>query len=725
MNNQLTDETFAIKGMHCASCVYTTEKALKKIEGVTKATVNLATEKATVAFDPNKVNHHHFETAVASVGYQALFSHQQASKDDELKGLKIKVAISLIIGGLILWGSFPGIEKTAPTILKSLFVQLILASVIQFWSGWDFYKSALRAILHRLVNMDTLVVIGTSIAYGYSAFVVFTNNMQMPYFDVSTLIIALILLGRFLEARAKKGTSEAIRKLMSLEAKTARVIKNNQEIDTPIGEVIVGDLIRVRPGEKIPVDGTIVEGESSIDESMVTGESMPVDKKTNDLVIGATINKYGSFVMRATKIGEDSTLAQIIKLVEEAQGSKAPIQRLADVISSYFVPIVIILAGLTFVFSGSILNSIAVLIIACPCAMGLATPTAIMVGTGKGAQLGILVKNAQALERADQIKKIIFDKTGTLTEGKPKVTDIIINSKLSTSSRSTRLRGVSKVKNEKDLLKVAASVESHSEHPLARAIIDKAKEEKIEFLRVDNFKARVGYGVEGIIDEKKIYIGKSLKPELHPRGVRGKGETVIYVYISKELVGSLSIADTVKKSAQTVIKNLNQIGIATFMVTGDNLQTAQAIAQLAGIKKENIFAGVLPADKEKILKQLKFENPQQKSIVAFVGDGINDAPALAAADVGIALGSGTDIAMETADITLINKDLNSVTKAIMLSKETIKTIRLNLFWAFAYNIILIPVAMMGKINPIFASAAMALSSVSVVTNSLLLKRKKI
>ena len=488
-----------------------------------------------------------------------------------------------------------------------------------------------------------------------------------------------------------------------------------KEIKLPIDQIKVGDLIRVRPGEKIPVDGVIVEGESSVDESMITGESLPVDKKKNDLVIGATINKQGSFLMKASKVGKKTMLAQIVKLVEEAQGSKAPIQRLADVISSYFVPIVIVLAGLTFIVTGSILNSIAVLIIACPCAMGLATPTAIMVGTGRGAQMGILIKNAEALEKANRIKKIIFDKTGTLTKGKPEVTDIY------------------KIRNSKfeirKLLQLAGSIENHSEHPLAEAIVNKAKEKKLSLYKITGFKALVGRGVEGMIDGKEIYVGKSLdvsKDQIKEgKQLKNQGKTVIYVYINKQPVGMIAIADTIKETAKVAIQGLDQMGVESYLVTGDNRQTAQAIAKQLGIEKENVFAEVLPQEKEKIVKDLRSKIDHLGSKIAFVGDGINDAPALATADVGMAMGSGTDVAIETADITLVNKDLRSVTKAINLSKQTMKTIKLNLFWAFAYNVILIPVAMMGKINPIFASAAMALSSVSVVTNSLLLKRARL
>jgi len=751
VNNQLADETFVIKGMHCASCVYTTEKALQKIDGVIKATVNLATEKATVTFDPDKVNRHHLEIAVESVGYEADFGdmhkdHQEALKQQELKTLKIKTFISLLFGAIIIWGSFPLLTNTAPAIFRDIYVQFALASIIQFWAGWQFYLASIPALKHRLANMDTLVVLGTTIAYGFSAIIAIFSLQQMPYFDVSVLIIAFILLGRLLEATAKRKASDAMKKLMDLQPKIAHLVRNGKEINVDINQVMVGDNLRVRPGERVPVDGAILFGLSSIDESSVTGESIPVDKKPGDLVIGATINIQGSFVMRATKVGKATMLAQIIQLVEDAQASKATIQRTADIIASYFVPIVIGIAFLTFLswliltpgnFNNAILNSIAVLIIACPCAMGLATPTAIMVGTGVGAENGILIKDAQALELTQNIKAVIFDKTGTLTNGKPKVTDIIVSSKFKAPHFAKASRGKQnsklKVDNEKDLLQIAASVESHSEHPLGRAVVDKAKEENINLIKISNFRAQIGYGVEGIINGQKVIIGKPPKAIKSTWQVadglvgqlKNQGKTVIFVYLNQEPIGLIAIADTIKTSAKETISALTKIGVESYLVTGDNLQTAKSIAKVAGITQDHVIAEVYPADKEKKVQDLRSKSIDQKSKIAFVGDGINDAPALVAADVGIALGSGTDIAKDTADIILIGKDLSTVVKAIKLSKATMKTIYQNLFWAFAYNIILIPVAAFGQINPIYASVAMALSSVSVVTNSLLLKRKKI
>jgi Cu+-exporting ATPase len=722
-----TKQTFAIRGMHCASCVYTNEKALKGIPGVNEAVVNLASGKATLTSEQT-IEKSKIVDAVKSVGYQAMFEEKESldekikvEKMKELKDLRIKVFISLSLGALIVWGSFPGIINFAPEIFKNFSFQFALATVVQFWAGRDLYRAAISSLRHRIANMDTLVVIGTTVAYLYSIFVTFFPKFfmdlkieAMPYFDVSTVIIGLILLGRYFEAQAKAGTGEAIKKLIGLQAKTARVIRNKKEIDISIDEVITGDLIRVRPGEKIPVDGIIVEGESAIDESMVTGESMPSTKYKGDTVIGATMNRSGSFVYKATKVGKDTMLSQIIKLVEEAQGSKAPIQRLADIISSYFVPIVIMLSIVTFVgwyvfgtspvFIHAMLRAIAVLIIACPCAMGLATPTAIMVGTGIGAEHGILIKDAESLETAHKVNTIIFDKTGTLTKGKPEVTDIISN-----------------IKNKNELIQLAASIEKNSEHPLGEAIVKKSEEEKLRLVRVTKFKSITGRGVEGIVNGKRIYVGRLLAFDKYPEGekLKDQGKTVVYVYVEKKLAGLIAIADTIKESSQEAILNLNKMGIETVMITGDNEATAKAIGKKLGIKK--VLSEVMPQDKEREVK--KFQ--KERRVVAMVGDGINDAPALAAADIGIAMGSGTDIAIEAAGITLVNKNLMSVVSAIKLSKQTMRTIKLNLFWAFAYNVVLIPVAMIGLISPILASGAMAFSSISVVTNSLFLKRAKI
>lgn len=739
-----TKKTFSIKGMHCASCVTLLERALKKVDGVLEANVNLATTKATVTYDPQKVTDQHLSSAVSNVGYQAMINEELKSEDEEqkekqkeLKDLRFKVIVSLFLGALILWGSFPVLMDSAPKILQNFLLQLLLATPVQFWAGWSFYRATISALRHRTANMDTLVAIGTTVAYAYSAFVAVLPQVvesigiePFPYFDVAAIIIGLILLGRYFEAKAKAGTSEAIKKLIGLQAKTARVIRNGKEADVPISEVEIGDIIRVRPGEKIPVDGIIVEGESSIDESMVTGESMPADKIKNDVVVGATMNKTGSFTFKATRVGQETMLAQIIRLVQEAQGSKAPIQRLADLVSSYFVPIVLMLAIVTFVvwydfgpnptLTFALLNAVAVLIIACPCAMGLATPTAIMVGTGKGAEHGILIKDAESLETAHKVKTIIFDKTGTLTKGKPEVTDIL------------PVNAVSK----DELLKLAGSIEKGSEHSLAEAILKAAKAQKLLLSKVEKFQAIPGHGVEGAVDGKKVVFGNKRlmdRERIDVSAASGEiskmenaGKTVMMIGRDGKLIGLIAVADTIKESARDGLAALQKLGIEVAMITGDNQRTANAIGRSLGIAR--VLAEVLPDQKEAEVRKIQAEG----KVVAMVGDGINDAPALAAADVGIAMGTGTDVAIEAADITLINKDLKSIAAAIVLSKKTMKTIRMNLVWAFGYNVILIPVAM-GVLYPfwgilfppIFASVAMAFSSISVVSNSLRLKTKKL
>ncbi|OGE37729.1 copper-translocating P-type ATPase [Candidatus Daviesbacteria bacterium RIFCSPLOWO2_01_FULL_39_12] len=761
-------KTFPIKGMHCASCVRLIEKSLGRVDGVSSAVVNLATEQASVVYDSTKVTDTDLVSAVRNVGYKAgveqelkTEDQQKIEKEKELKALRNKVVVSLFLGSLILWGSFPGLMQFAPSILQNFWVQLILATPVQFWAGLVFYQATIPALRHRTANMDTLVALGTTVAYVYSAFVaIFPQIIKqlgvepLPYFDVATIIIGLILLGRYFEAKAKAGTSEAIKKLIGLQAKTARVLRNGKEVDIPIDQVVIGDVIRVRPGEKIPSDGEILEGESSVDESMVTGESIPVDKTKGDIIIGATINKTGTFLYKATKVGADTMLSQIIKLVQEAQASKAPIQRLVDLISSYFVPIVIMLAILTFVvwyilgptpaFLFAMLNAIAVLIIACPCAMGLATPTAIMVGTGLGAEHGILIKDAESLEIAHKINTVIFDKTGTLTKGKPEVTDVVPTSVILSDSDITS-------EESKDLiLQLAASLEKGSEHSLAEAIVNKGEAERVKFIKVVDFKAIPGHGVEGVVDGKKVALGNMRLMErenidiTHARSdlarLEEEGKTVMMLAQDGKLVGLIAVADTLKETAKEGVDALQRKGIEVVMITGDNQRTANAIAKQVGIKK--VYAEVLPQDKEKIVRELqttRFADSARRAtyklptnIVAMVGDGINDAPALAAADVGIAMGTGTDVAIEAGDITLINKDLRSVASAIELSRKTMRTIKINLFWAFGYNVSLIPVAMgvlypfFGLLlNPIFASMAMALSSISVVSNSLLLKRFKI
>ncbi len=745
LNNQTVKKTFPIKGMHCASCVNVIERAIKKVDGVEDCAVNIATEQATVTYNKDKVKKVHIASAVANVGYRALVNEEVKSEEEqkkekqrELNALRNKVIFSLLFGGLILWGSFPWIMQFSPSFLQNPLVQFIFATPVQIWAGWEFYRATFASLRHRSANMDTLVAIGTSVAYLYSVFVTFfPNTVQqlginpMPYFDTSTIIIGLILLGRYFEARAKSATSNAIKKLIGLQAKTARVVRDGNEIDIPLEQVQIGDMLRVKPGEKIPVDGEVVEGQSSVDESMLTGESIPVEKQIGDTVIGATINKHGTFLYKANKIGQDTMLSQIIKLVQEAQGSKAPIQRIADMISSYFVPFVLMLALATFAIwydfgqtpalLFAILNTVAVLIIACPCAMGLATPTAIMVGTGKGAEQGILIKDAESLEIAHKINTVVFDKTGTLTNGKPVVTDIVTSNTIA---------------DNQEILQLVASLEKASEHSLADAIVKEAEKQNVTLLPVANFKAIPGFGVEGEIANKRVLFGnrKLMEKENisithvdeHIIKLEHEGKTAMILSVDGKLAALIAVADTVKESAVEGIKRLQKMGIEVIMLTGDNERTAHSIAEKLGITR--IIAEVLPDQKEAVIKKVQHEGKK----VAMVGDGINDAPALAAADLGIAMGSGTDVAIEAADITLVNKNLSSIASAIVLSRNTMRTIKMNLGWAFGYNIILIPVAMGGLypffhllLNPIFASAAMALSSISVVSNSLLLKKQKI
>lgn len=664
-------------------------------------------------------------------------SNQPQEQTAGLSKLRNQVALSLVVGLLILWGSFPGIMNTAPPFLKDHLVQLILATPVQLWVGQVFYRAAFPALRHRTANMDTLVALGTTVAFGYSTFVTLFPQViersgidPTTYFDVAVVIIALILLGRYFETKAKALTSQALKKLVGLQAKTAKVIRNNHEVSVPVDEVKVGNIIRVRPGEKIPVDGVIIEGESSIDESMVTGESVPVDKTKGDTVIGSTINKSGSFTFRATKVGSETMLAQIIMLVEQAQASKAPIQRIVDVISSYFVPIVIILAIATFVIwylfgpppamLFAMLNTIAVLIIACPCAMGLATPTAIIVATGKGAEQGVLIKDAESLESAGKINTIVFDKTGTITKGKLAVTNI---AKIGEAPFDA-----------KQMLQLVATAQSLSEHPIAKAIMEKAQLEVISISKPKQFKSFPGFGVSATVQKHTILIG-NLKL-LEKEGITisdaarrifeqfaKEGKTPIVFAIDGTIAGVMALSDQLRPHAREVVRALNNMGLEIWLITGDNEFSAQSIAKQVGI--ENVIANVLPQEKEKEIQRLHVAGKR----VAMVGDGVNDAPALTAADIGIAMGSGTDVAIEAANITLVNKDIRSIVFAITLSTKTMTTIKRNLFWAFAYNVVLIPVAM-GVLypvwhillNPILASLAMASSSISVVINSLLLRR---
>lgn len=734
--------TLDIVGMHCASCSAVIENALSKAPGVVKTNVNYATEKAVIEFDCDATSPESLIKTVESVGYKATLHEaanlQEKSKNEEIRKLTQKLIFALVLAIPVLLISMPQLLMpfgiNAEMLMSFPGRKLLLFALttpVQFFAGWQFYKGAFAAAKNRTSNMDTLVAVGTSAAYFYSVATTFFITGD-SYYEVAALLVTFILIGKFLEAKAKGRTSQAIKKLMGMQAKTARVKRNGKEMDIPVGEVVVGDIVIVRPGEKIPVDGEITRGNTSIDESMISGESIPVEKNIGDKVIGATINKNGAIEFRTTQVGEGTVLAQIVKLIEDAQGSKAPIQRFADRISAYFVPTVIALSLLTFAiwyfvvgqtFVFSMLLAVSVIVIACPCALGLATPTAIMVGTGKGAENGILIKSGEALETAQKLDVIIFDKTGTLTTGRPIVTDIV----------STSLRGA---KSDASILSIAASLEKLSEHPLAEAIVRGAEEKKVRLSEIKKFNAIPGHGVEGEMGGKKYFLGNRKlmvdgkidvkDTEEVMAKLENEGKTVMIIASDKEVLGLVAVADTLKENSAQAIKTLKGMGITTVMITGDNLRTANAIAKQVGIDK--VLAEVLPEDKANEVK--KFQKAGKT--VAMVGDGINDAVALTQADVGLALGSGTDVAMESGDVVLIKNDLRDVVTAIKLSKATMNKIKQNLFWAFAYNVAGIPVAagilypFTGwLLKPELAGLAMALSSVSVVTNSLLLRRKKL
>jgi Cu+-exporting ATPase len=723
-----------IGGMSCAACAARIENRLASMPGVDMVTVNLATEKAVVEYDASLVSPGQFVGEVESLGYEAFDLTEVSAVDRERQAREREVLHQrrmLVLSAVL---SFPlllamvlemlGVAEAWPVLFDPLF-QFALATPVQFIAGWQFYKDSYYQLRSGSANMSVLVALGTSAAYVYSVGVTFFQEQvgeSHVYYETGAIVITLIILGKLLEGTAKGRTSEAIKKLIGLQAKTARIVREGREVEIPVNDVQVGDIVVVRPGEKIPVDGLVIEGYSAVDESMLTGESVPVDKSIGDEVIGATINQHGTFRFQAAKVGSDTALAQIIRVVEEAQTSKAPVQRLADSIAARFVPAVVIVAVIAFLLwygflakgdlTRALLNFTAVLVIACPCALGLATPTSIMVGTGKGAENGILIKGGEHLERAHQLSAIVLDKTGTITRGEPEVTEVLPLGDIPAA----------------EVLRLAAGAETGSEHPLGRAILRYAEQERLPIPDMSNFTAVPGRGVRALVAGRQVLVGtrrlmaedgvdvKDLEQALS--ALEGAGKTAMLVAVDGRPAGMVAVADTVKEHSKAAVDAMQRMGLEVYMITGDNERTAQSIAAQVGIS--NVFAEVLPGDKAKKVEELK----EQGLVVGMAGDGINDAPALVTADVGFAIGTGTDIAMESADITLIRGDLRGVVAAIELSQATMRNIKQNLFWAFVYNAAGIPIAAAGLLNPVFAGAAMAFSSVSVVSNSLRLKRWK-
>jgi len=728
--------TFGIGGMHCASCVLLNEQAIKEVKGVQDASVNFALRQASVSFDEAVTNEKEIYAAVTGGGYRVEdmsgmdHSMRHANEKKEVEGIKRTAIWAVVLAGITAVLAMANIRFgiSIAGIDLSVIVQMILSAVVIFGFGREFHIGMIKKVQRLQADMDTLVSLGTIAAFAWSVYGLGTGRM-VSYFETGAVVAALILLGRYFEAKSRGAAGEAVEKLLQLGAKSAKVVRNpsnelgtgGEEKEIPIADVVVGDILRIRPGEKIPVDGEVVSGDTSIDESMLTGESMPVNKSVHDAVFGATLNVSGSFDMKATKVGSETMLAGIVKMVSDAQTQKAPIERLADRISSVFVPIVLALALATFVIwffvthnvAQSVTSAVAVLVVACPCALGLATPTAVMVGTGEGARRGVLIKNGASLEKGKKVDVVVFDKTGTLTEGKPKVTDIVV------------APGVT----EKDLIALAAGVESFSEHPLAIAVMEEAKKRNLRPSAVAGFSNVAGKGIRGIVDGEQVMVGNfrfveeqnipmgELEKDIHR--LESEAKTILVIARDKNLAGVLAVADTVKSDAKAAIEALKRLGIKTAMITGDNEATAHAIAKTLGI--DNVIAHVLPQDKSVEIKKLQGQGLK----VAFVGDGVNDAPALVQADLGIAMGTGTDIAIESGDIVLVKGSPMKVVEAIMLAQTTFRTIRQNLFWAFFYNVAAIPLAALGFLNPMIAATAMAASSVSVVGNSLRIRRKKI
>ncbi|MEC1715898.1 heavy metal translocating P-type ATPase [Schinkia azotoformans] len=725
-----------ITGMTCAACATRIEKGLNKMDGVLEANVNLALEKASVEFNPSIITINDLIQKVEALGYGAIIKSDENENDatdhrqKEIEKQQGKFIFSAILSLPLLWAMVGHFSFTSfiyvPDAFMNPWVQLALATPVQFFIGKQFYVGAYKALKNKSANMDVLVALGTSAAYFYSVYLAvqtFGSNAHSVglYFETSAVLITLIILGKLFEAKAKGRSSEAIKKLMGLQAKNATVLRNGEEAIIPLEEVVSGDILLVKPGEKIPVDGEIIEGSSALDESMITGESVPIDKTVGDTVIGATINKNGFLKIKATKVGKETALSQIIKIVEEAQGSKAPIQRLADSISGIFVPIVVGIAVITFLvwyfwvdpgnFAEALENLIAVLVIACPCALGLATPTSIMAGSGRSAEYGILFKGGEHLEMTHQINTVVLDKTGTITNGTPVLTDVITD------------------RNEEEFLSLVGSAEKQSEHPLAQAIVDGIKERSIHLKDVIDFEAIPGYGIKANVNGKEVLVGTrrlmkkyniSIDQVIEKmESLEKQGKTAMLAAVDGTYAGLVAVADTIKETSTSAIKRMKDMGLEVIMITGDNKQTASAIAKQAGV--DHVIAEVLPEGKVEEVKKLQ----QQGKKVAMVGDGINDAPALATADIGMAIGTGTDVAMEAADITLIRGDLNSIPDSILMSHKTMRNIKQNLFWALAYNTIGIPIAAVGFLAPWLAGAAMAFSSVSVVLNALRLQKVKL